>query len=374
MAEDLLIYGSYGYTGALIARTAVNRGFTPVLAGRHTEKIERQATDLGLEYRVFSLEHPSVIEQQVKSVSAVLNCAGPFSGTAQPLISACLQTGTDYLDIAGEIDVLEAIAERDSEAVSADIALLPGVGFNVVPTDCLSAYLKTQLPSATHLTLAVDGFGTFSPGTIKSIIGDLPRSGAIREDGAIHAVPAADRTREIDFGQGPKPAVTLPWGDVSTAYYATGIPNIETYATIPGIAVKGMRRMQVLTPLFGIQPIQRALQRVAEAVIDGPTADERAQSVTRVWGEVADDEGNQVSARLRTPDIYDLTAQTAVEAAQRTLEGDVPSGFQTPAVAFGPDFILEFDEIEREDAGGGITVEASENDPAHEETDHENTE
>lgn len=368
MAGDLLIYGSYGYAGTLIAQTAVDEGLSPVLAGRHTERIERQATDLGLDYRVFSLEHPSVIEEQVSSVSAVLNCAGPFSETAQPLSTACLQAGTDYLDIAGEIDVLEAIAERDSDAESAGIALLPGTGFNVVPTDCLAASLKTQLPSATHLTLAVDGLGTFSPGTVKSIIDDLPRSGAVREDGEVRAVPAADRTREIDFGQGSKPAVTVPWGDVSTAYYATGIPNIETYATVPEFAVTGMRRLQRLSSLLGTQPIQSALQRLVDVVIDGPTADERAQSVTRVWGEVSDNEGNQVSARLRTPDTYDVTAQTAVEIARRTLTGEVQPGFQTPATAFGPDFALGFDGIERERDTEPRSVEARE-DVTHESTE-----
>lgn len=363
MERDLLIYGSYGYAGALIAQTAVDEGLSPVLAGRDTEQIERQATDLGLDYRVFSLEHPSVIEEQVSSVSAVLNCAGPFSETARPLCTACLQTGTDYLDIAGRIDVLEAIAERDSDAESADMTLLPGTGFNVVPTDCLAASLKNQLPSATHLTLAVDGLGTFSPGTVRSIIDDLPRTGAVREDGTIHAVPAAKRTREIDFGEGSKPAVTVPWGDVSTAYYATGIPNIETYATIPEFAVTGMRRMQPLASLLGVQPIQRTLQRLVDMVIDGPTADERAQSVTRVWGEVSDDEGNQVSARLRMPDTYDVTAQTAIETARRTLAGEVSPGFQTPATAFGPDFALGFDGIEQERDPEPMAVEAREDDP-----------
>jgi short subunit dehydrogenase-like uncharacterized protein len=369
MVGDLLIYGSYGYAGALIAQTAVDEGLSPVLAGRDTEQIERQATDLGLDYRVFSLEHPSVIEEQVSSVSVVLNCAGPFAGTAGPLSKACLQTGTDYLDIAGEIDVLEAVAERDSDAEAAEVVLLPGVGFNVVPTDCLAAHLKTQLPSATHLTLAVDGLGTFSPGTVKSIIGDLPRSGAVREDGVINTVPAAERTREIDFGQGSKQAVTVPWGDVSTAYYATGIPNIETYATVPDFAVTGMRRLQTLSSLLGVQPIQSGLQRLVDVVIDGPTADERAQSVTRVWGEVSDDEGNQVSSRLRMPDTYDVTAQTAVETARRTLAGEVSPGFQTPATAFGPSFIMEFDGIEREKTAEPMAVEAREDDPTHEGTE-----
>jgi short subunit dehydrogenase-like uncharacterized protein len=369
MAGDLLIYGSYGYAGALIARTAVDEGLSPVLAGRHTERIERQATDLGLDYRVFSLEHPSVIEEQVSSASAVLNCAGPFSETARPLCDACLQTGTDYLDIAGEIDVLEAIAERDSGAESADVTLLPGCGFNVVPTDCLAASLKTQLPSATHLTLAVDGLGTFSPGTVKSIIDDLPRSGAIRENGKIHAVPAAERTREIDFGQGLKPAVTVPWGDVSTAYYATGIPNIETYATVPEFSITGMRRMQPLSSLLGVEPIQRILQRLVDVVIDGPTADERAQSVTRVWGEVSDDEGNQVSLRLRMPDTYDVTAQTATETARRILAGEVSPGFQTPATAFGPDFVTKLDGIERERDAEPMAVDTREDDATHENTE-----
>lgn len=358
MGDELLIYGSYGYTGALIARRAVDEGLSPVLAGRNAKRIEEQALELGCEHRVLSLEHPEVLERTLEDVSVVLNCAGPFSNTAEPLYSACLHAGTDYLDISGEIDVLEAIAERDRDAETAGVTLLPGTGFDVVPTDCLAGYLETRLPSATRLTLAIDGLGTFSPGTIKAIVEDLPRSGAIREDGAIRTVPAAWRTRRLDFGQGPKPAVTVPWGDVSTAYYATGIPNIEVYATVPEPAIGLMRRTRPLAPAFGTRPVQWALKRLADAAFSGPTAEERAQSVTRIRGEVENDDGERAAARLLTPDTYELTAHTAVEAARRTLEGEVGAGFQTPATAFGPDFVLEFDGVERED------VEEIERDPA----------
>ncbi|MFC7008215.1 saccharopine dehydrogenase family protein [Halalkalicoccus salilacus] len=349
MGDEVLIYGSYGYAGALIARRAVDEGLSPTLAGRDAKRIEEQALELGCEHRALSLEHPEVIEREVGAFDAVLNCAGPFSNTAEPLYSACLRAGTDYLDIAGEIDVLEAIAERDRDAESADVTLLPGVGFDVVPADCLAGYLETRLPSATRLTLAMDGLGTFSPGTIKAIIEELPRSGAIREDGAIRTVPAAWRTRQFDFGEGPKRAVTVPWGDVSTAYYATGIPNIEVYATVPELAIGLMRRTRPLAPAFGSKPFQWALKRAADAAFSGPTADERARSVTRIRGEVEDDDGNRAAARLLTPDTYDVTAHTAVEAAKRTLAGEVGAGFQTPATAFGPDFVLEFDGVERED-------------------------
>jgi short subunit dehydrogenase-like uncharacterized protein len=349
MGDQLLIYGSYGYIGSLIATVAVDEGLSPVLAGRRAEAVERQATDLDLDHRVFSLEHPSVVERQVEDVAAVLNCAGPFSNTAEPLFSACLRAGTDYLDLDGEIDTLEATAARDRDAEKADVTLLPGVGFDVVPTDCLAAHLESRLPSATRLTLALDGLGTFSPGTLKSIVSDLPDAGVVREGGELRGVPAAWKTRRFDFGRGAKPAVTVPWGDVSMAYYTTGIPNIEVYATVPRFAVGAMRRSRPLVPLFGAKPVRRAATGLIDAVVSGPTAEERAASSTRVWGEVEDDDGNRVTARLRTPDTYDVAAHTAVEAARRVVAGDVEAGFQTPASAFGSEFVLDFDGVEREE-------------------------
>jgi short subunit dehydrogenase-like uncharacterized protein len=359
VTDELLIYGAYGYTGSLIAEVAVENGLSPVLAGRTARKVERQATDLGLDHRVFSLRHPEVVERQVEEFSAVLNCAGPFSETARPMYSACLRTGTDYLDITGEIDVLEAIAERDRDAEGADVTLLPAVGFDVVPTDCLAGYLNTELDSATRLTLAIDGLGTFSPGTAKSIVEGLSRSGAVRQDGELRTVPAAWKTRRLDFGQGPKPAVTIPWGDISTAYYATGIPNVETYATVPGYVPDAMRRTRPLMALLESKPVQRVMTAAIDAVVSGPTAEERAQSVSRIWGEVEDDAGNRFAARMRTPDAYDLTARTAVESARRVVEGEVGVGFQTPASAFGPDYALEFEGVKREDVTEYSRVDAS---------------
>jgi short subunit dehydrogenase-like uncharacterized protein len=348
MGNDLLIYGSYGYTGALITETADEEGLEPTLAGRRAEPVERQATDRGLDHRVFSLDHPTVVESHISEFDAVLNCAGPFSATADPLVAACIETGTDYLDITGEIAAFEATAERDRDAEKADVTLLPGVGFDVVPTDCLAAYLHMKHPSADRLSLAIDGLETFSPGTLKSVIEGLSQGGAARIDGAIESVPPAWKVRDIDLGGGASTAVTIPWGDVSTAYYTTGIPNVETYATVPSYAASMMRKTSALTPLLGASPVQRALTAIVDATVSGPTADERAKSTTRIWGEVESD-GERVAARLRTPDTYEFTARTATEIARRVCEGDVESGFQTPASAFGPEFVLEFDGVERED-------------------------
>ena len=347
MVGDLLVYGSYGYAGSLITQRAVDRGLDPVVAGRDAERVERQATGVGVDHRVFSLEHRQVVEDHVAAADAVLNCAGPFSATTGRLASACMAVGTDYLDLAGEIDVLEWVAERDREAEKAGVSLVPGVGFDVAATDCLAGFLESQLRTSTGLTLALDGLGTFSPGTLKSIVDDLPRAGAVREGGTIRYKPAAWKTREFDFGRGPKTAVSVPWGDVSSAYYTTGIPNIEVYATVPAYALGAMRRTRRLLPLLGRGPAKAALTAPIDATVSGPTAEERSRSSTRVRGEVTDDEGNRVTARLETPDTYDFATASAVDAAVRVLDDDAPDGFQTPASAFGADFVLGVDGVGR---------------------------
>jgi len=361
---ELLIYGSYGYTGSLIARGAVDAELSPTLAGRRAEPVEEQATTLDCDHRVFSLEHRSVVEAEIADADVVLNCAGPFSRTARPLYEACIEAGADYLDITGEIDVLEAIAERDRAAERAGVTLLPAVGFDVVPTDCLAAFLHEQLPEATRLALAIDGVGTASGGTLKSVIEGLGTPGAIRDEGVLREVPAAWKVREIDFGPRLQPTggrtehggageadvrtgVTIPWGDVSTGYRTTGIPNVEVYAAVPERAVWAMRKSRALAPLLRAAPVKRALEAVVDATVSGPTAEERSRNSCRIWGEVLDGD-DAVVARMRTPDPYELTANTAVEAARRALDGEVPDGFQTPASAFGPEFALSFDGVDRE--------------------------
>ena len=349
MTDDLLLYGSYGYTGSLVAETAVDRGLEPVLAGRRSEPLETQATEFGLDHQTFSLEHPTVVEDQVSDADTVLNCAGPFSATARPLIDACIETGTDYLDIAGRYDVLEATAQRDREATDSDITILPAVGFDVVPTNCLASYLAERVDDPTRLRLAIDGLGTFSPGTLKSILEQADDPGVVREDGRLRSVPLAWKSREFTFEGEAKSAVTVPWGEVSTAYHATGVPNVETYATVPEYAQTAMKRARGISQILGWEPVQSVMQAAVDAVIEGPTAAERARSISRIAAEVEGAGGDTAAAGLRTPDTYELTAETAVDAAGRVLDGDVDAGFHTPSEAFGADYVLDFSGVERYD-------------------------
>ncbi len=338
---SLLIYGAYGYTGELVAREAVERGLDVIVAGRNAVRTEHLAATLGCEARPFELESAQF---NLDAVDVLLNCAGPFVHTYEPLVDACLRTDTNYLDVTGELSVFEALAERDREAEKAGVCLLPGVGFDVVPTDCLAGHLHDRLPSADALRLGFDAPTTLSGGTLASIIEHADGGGKVRRDGLITDVPTAWRTREIDFGRGPRHAVTFPWGDVSTAYYTTGIENIEVYAAVPPVAVQSLRVGRLFSPILGFTPLKRALQMVARRSASGPTERQRERETCYLWGEATDGEETVVS-RLKTPETYALTVDAATTAAARVLE-DPPIGFETPAAAFTPEFVLDLDGVE----------------------------
>jgi short subunit dehydrogenase-like uncharacterized protein len=346
---DFLLYGANGYTGKLIARLCHERGLRPILAGRDQSTIEQLAAEHGFEHRVFSLADANKIDAGLSGVAVVLHCAGPFSRTSKPMADACIRTGTHYLDITGEATVIENLAARDAEAKAAGIMLLPCVGFDVVPSDCLAAHLKRRLPSATHLALGIQGMGRVSRGTATTMVENINRGGLVRQGGKLTPVPAAWKTRQIDFGRGAVKAVTIPWGDVATAFYSTGIPNIEVYAAIP----RGVRRMMKLTRhlgwLLGSEAVQRFLKGRIKAQPPGPNEEERAKGKSFVWGEVTDDSGQQAVSRLHGPEGYTLTALAALAITQHVLAGNFSNGFQTPSKAYGADLILEIEGITRED-------------------------
>jgi short subunit dehydrogenase-like uncharacterized protein len=348
--SNFLIYGSYGYTGDLIAREAVQRGHRPILASRDPHRLAAQAVELGCQHFAFALDDTAALDRALQQVAVVLHCAGPFKHTAQAMADACLRRGVHYLDITGEIAVFEALAARDAEARAAGVMLLPGAGFDVVPSDCLAAHLHRRLPTATHLTLGIRGLGAgTSRGTALTAVEGLGSATVVRRDGQLVTAPVGSLRRRIDFGRGPKDCVAIGWGDVSTAYHSTGIPNIEVYFYFPPNMVRAMAASRYAAWLLKSGPVQSLLRAGIRRGPTGPSAEQRATGSSLLWGEVVDAAGQRCVSRLRTPEGYALTVQTALAAAQKALAGEAKPGFQTPSLAFGPDFILEFPGVERED-------------------------
>jgi short subunit dehydrogenase-like uncharacterized protein len=340
-----MIYGAYGYTGRLVAALATERGELPVLAGRD----ERRLRDLGelfeLEHRAFDLGHPAAVRQGLDGIDAVAHCAGPFSATAEPMVDACVATGTHYLDITGEIDVFETVLARANEAREAGVTLLPGSGFDVVPSDCLAAMLARALPEATRLELAIKMGGGISPGTAKTAMESLGTAGRARIGGVIGPVPADRRRRRVTFADGKATVFALAWGDVSTAYHSTGIGDIVVYAALPA-AVGAIAGVAEMAGPAARSPLVRGTLKRLVSRLPGPSAKARSEGLGQLWGQVSDRNGRRVQGTITTLNGYDLTADSVVRIAQLLSAGKVEPGALTPAQAFGPDFVRELDGTE----------------------------
>jgi short subunit dehydrogenase-like uncharacterized protein len=346
----LVIYGSTGYTGRLIVAEAVRCGLRPVLAARNAEAVRAQAEPLGLEWHAAPIDDAAALDAAIKGATVVLHCAGPFSHTWRAMSDACLRARAHYLDITGEIAVFESLHARDTEARAAGIMLLPGAGFDVVPSDCLAAHLARRLPDATSLALAFASSGGMSRGTLTTMVEGLGGPGAVRRNGVIVPVPQAYRTRRIEFAHGlARDATTIPWGDVSTAYHSTGIPNVEVYVSMPPQRRRMLVASRWLGPLLRVRAVKELLMNQVRRLPPGPSERSRERGGTLLWGEAVAADGRRVVSRLRAHDGYTLTALTAVHLATKALGGSAPVGFQTPSKAYGADVILEIPGVTRTD-------------------------
>ncbi len=219
--------------------------------------------------------------------------------------------------------------------------MIPAVGFDVVPSDCLAAMLANRLPGARVLQLAFTDTSGLSAGTAKTMVEALPAGGRVRIDGQIRYVPTAWKIMEVPFRDRTLSAISIPWGDVASAFYSTGIPNIEVYAATPPWQIAWTRRLRFLLPMLGWRPIQALAKRYIAQ--DQGSARRSARDGARL----------AVGPRQRRPrrerlghaaDPQRLSAHCAHgrgRAAKSRGRRPAP-GFSTASQAFGREFILSF--------------------------------
>ena len=347
-----LLYGAYGYTGRLMVEEAVKRGHRPLLAGRDGEKTAVIAREYDLEHVSLDLRDTDKLHQVVAGVDLVLHAAGPFIHTSEPMVQACLAGQTHYLDITGEIPVFQSTLSYDAHAREQSIVLISGVGFDIVPTDCLGSYVAAQLPEATELELAFMSLSRTSGGTAKTMlemVPGMPKGGLVRRNGRLVAQPLGQGSRQVTFSNGrTRQVVPIPWGDLATAQLSTGIGNVTTYMAIS--LPRGTRLLSPLvTRLLQIGPVRRAAQKLVDWTVHGPDEARRQSARSYVWACARDAAGNRREAWLETAEAYRLTAVTGIRAVEHTLNQQ-PCGALTPSLAFGADFVLEVPDTHRYDA------------------------
>lgn len=340
--KKLVIYGSYGYTGNLIAELSSNLSADVVLSGRSREKLQEQSERLSIPYIVADLKNSSQMDELLSDADVVIHCAGPFVHTYKSMAEACIRNSCHYLDITGEIEVFEGLKKKSEKFNSANIMAMPGVGFDVVPTDCMAAWLHQKMPDATHLELAFKGLGGgVSRGTAKTMIENLGKGGAVRRKGQIINVPPAYKTRSITVKDQQFKVVSIPWGDVSTAHFSTGIKNIIVYTAIPDKTIKKMKWLPFINPLLKLGIVKFFLKQSVNKRPPGPDENKRETGRSYIWGEVRNQKGDIVESTMEVAEGYRLTSEMALIIAEKVLDGIWESGYQTPSKVYGADLILE---------------------------------
>ncbi len=315
-----MLYGAYGYTGKLLVKEAVKRGHRPLLAGRNAQKLQSLAEKYGLDYLALELEDEAELVSAVTEFELVFHAAGPFVHTAKPMIEACLAGNTNYLDITGEMTVFETTYNCHRRAKELGIALISGAGFDVIPSDCLAKHVVDQVPGAQKLEIAVVALGKTSPGTAKTFIEMLPNGGWMRRDGRITPLAFGEGVKQVPFPNGRLVTVmAVPWGDLASAYWAMGIPNITTYLALPQRYLKLVPwTARIAQKLVALRPV-RDLAKLVAGTMPGPDQATRRAKRSYVWARAADDQGNLKEAWLETMEAYRLTALAGVRSVEKIL-------------------------------------------------------
>jgi short subunit dehydrogenase-like uncharacterized protein len=317
-----MIYGAAGYTGALLARHARQRGHRPVLAGRSRPAVTALAEQLGLEHRELSLDDPAALSAALDGVDLVLNAAGPFLHTAAPLAEACLRSGVHYLDIGNELQAFRTLYDLDQRARQAGVTIIPGVGFGVIATNCLARYVSAAVGGATMLEVASRAaIAQAGPGVAASRSENMPFGGWIRRAGRLESLPLGSGIITINFPDGPCTIMPLPTGDLEAAFQATGAADITAYAAVPGAPSPQASESEAAEP--------PAFQSYGWARATGP-------------------DGATAEAWLQAGESYAFTAAASVRAVEETLARSA-SGAVSPAAAFGADFALTIPGTSRSD-------------------------
>lgn len=340
--KKIVIYGSYGYTGKLISEIASGSEIPILLSGRNEQKLSVLSDELNLPFIKASLDSDSEMDALLSDAAVVIHCAGPFVKTWSAMANACIRNRCHYLDITGEITVFESLKAIGEKFKEQDLLVMPGVGFDVVPTDCMASYLHALMPNATLLELAFMGIGgAVSRGTAKTMVENLGSGGVVRRGGKLKSVPAAFKTKEIDFTVKKRSSVSIPWGDISTAYTSTGIKDITVYMAAPKSVIRGLKWSNYLKFFLKTDTVKNLFRKKIDQRPEGPDEDQRKTGTSNIWGRVENEEGDNIEAAFQTAEGYRLTAEMSLHIAKKVVQGDMKPGYQTPSSLYGWELIFE---------------------------------
>lgn len=345
-SQKWMIYGVTGFTGALVIEEALKRGHKPIIAGRNAEKLKVIADQYQVEYQAIDLKDTEKLHKAVAEMDLVFHVAGPYLITAEAMLQACIAGKTHYVDITGEAPIFKRIFELSDQAKAAGICLVSGIGFDVIPTDCLLKHVAAKIKNTQSVELAIAPVVKPSAGTAKSALGIIESGKAdIRQDGKIVSVPFGSEIKTINFPGGKKTVSIGPIADIYTAYYSTGAKNVKTFMAMPAAAAYMSKfTMPMLGWALRKPAVKKRLEKIIDNNVKGPELSFRAKGHTEIYARAENANGDVAEGYLRTGEVYHLTAQLSVRFIEHVLEKN-PSGALAPAQLFPMRDLLDVDGV-----------------------------
>lgn len=340
--EEVLIYGANGYSAQLIVEELINRGIKPALAGRNSDKLKPVAKKFNCNYKVFDLNNIDTIRKEIREFKVVLNCAGPFTYTAEKIIKACISEKVHYLDITGEIPVIEFAWTQKEAAQKAGICIIPSIGFDVIPTDCLSVITAREVKDPCSLEILLQNEKVkISRGTLITTIEMMTKLGKIRREGKIIDSPIGEKVFVKSIGDKKYYGISIPWGDVVSAYYSTGIENITVYLGVNHFIFCVRKFLLLLLKILRPKFVKNTVIQLIKLFVIGPNEEKRIKVKSYILTTVSNRSESKTDI-TRVMEGYTLTKIGAAAAVENVLVGTDKKGTLTPAMAFGEDFVNQF--------------------------------
>lgn len=337
MKNKILIYGALGYTGNLFVTRALDKEL-PMVLGARKEKVREIAEAIGSEYRIFEIKNTADILPFLSDVFLVVNFANIQFSLNKALIEACIQSGTHYIDLGSEYYDISEVHKYHEASIASGSMLMPGYGFNLVPTDIAADIAHQFLPDANELIFGFAAIGESSRGTVKSVLRDATRKGFFRKDGKLQAIAPA--VEEIQFAADGRQytLVNNPlMGEVITAWEGTKIPSIKTYSYFPWILVQFMKGR--------LNWLRKFLLKYAGLFFPaGPTEKQLRSGYSYSWVE-AKNADKKVLITIKGPEAYLFTVQIIQQLIRQLVKGKVSSGFIRPAF-FGRELIESVEGVQ----------------------------
>lgn len=389
---DVVVYGATGFTGRLVAehllKTYGAEGQVRwAMAGRDLAKLRAVAAEIGAPASVPLIEanarDAASLEALAKRARTIITTVGPYQLYGEPLLAACAKVGTDYVDLCGEPNWMQAmIAKYDAAAKQSGARIVFSCGFDSIPFDCGVWFLQQQArerfgaPAQSVRGRVRKMKGTFSGGTMASMLATLdatkrdPSVGAAMLDpfalsparGA--AQPPGDAVIEdADIGSWAAPFVmaAINTKNVHRTNALAGYPYGRDFTydemMMTGAGADGEKRARGMlkqsrtqNALMSFAPTRALLRQFAlPKPGQGPNKQQRETGMYDVLyvGTLADGRSLRVGVSGDKDPGYGSTSKMIAEAAlclNATPRETTPGGIWTPAAAMGDALIARLQE------------------------------